>query len=177
MPDLQIYEVMGDDGFLGIEIKDIPRVANEIAAVLAKEDFKLRSCSAALAHVLGWLAYQIKEQGSSPEDFMAAVTEQSLNYCHEFSRLPDMTSDTSYRCWTVACPECKTVIFLDIIAPYDGLVKIPIVPRCRQFELTCPACQAEHRYSSTDLKDLILLNPPLGTYCRQFRDALESDDT
>ena len=85
MPELKIYEIMADASVYGIEVEKIPRVANEIAAILLKEEFKLRSCGLALSHVLGWLAYQLLQQGSDPGDFMTAITKQSLNYCRAFS--------------------------------------------------------------------------------------------
>jgi hypothetical protein len=85
MPELKIYEIMEDASLYGIEVEKIPRVANEIAAVLVKEEFELRSSALALSHVLGWLACQLAKQGSDPEAFMAAIAKQSLNYCRAFS--------------------------------------------------------------------------------------------
>ena len=56
-----------------------------MAAVLIAGNFNLRTSAAALSRILGWLAYQAGQHGTKPEDFMKAVTEQSLNYCGAFS--------------------------------------------------------------------------------------------
>jgi hypothetical protein len=85
IPDLSIDDTMADYGqFLGIDTKQIPRIANEMAAVLVTGNFNLRTSAAALSRILGWLAYEAGQHGTKPEDFMKAVTEQSLNYFGAF---------------------------------------------------------------------------------------------
>lgn len=85
--------------------------------------------------------------------------------------LASMSPDASYSCWTVHCPGCETLIFLDIIGPI-AQYKLPVVPKCREFVLTCSECGTEHVYSSVDVKDEILLNPPIGTRRREFIEAI-----
>ncbi len=68
----------------GIDGEHIPDVSNEIAAILIANNFRLRSCGAALARVLGWLAFQARND-IAPTEFLKAVTDQSLNYCRAFS--------------------------------------------------------------------------------------------
>lgn len=77
-PVAEYAEVFGIDG------KRIPDVSNEIAAILLANNFRLRSCGAVLARVLGWLAFQARND-IAPAEFLKAVTEQSLNYCAAFS--------------------------------------------------------------------------------------------
>ena len=88
-----------------------------------------------------------------------------------------MTPNDSYRCWTVTCDKCEAVIYLDMIGPEEGVVTTPIVPRCRSFELLCPKCRTKHEYSSADLKDQVLVNPPVGIHAHAFLDALMADDS
>jgi hypothetical protein len=82
-----------------------------------------------------------------------------------------------YNCWTVDCPHCGTMIFLDVIGP-SGLYTFPVTPKCGSFIAVCPApdCRKEHSYSNDDLKVRELLSPPLGTHHRAFVDALLKDD-
>ena len=68
----------------GIDSKRIPDAANEIAAVLVANNFGLTSCGVALARVLGWLAFQARND-IEPGEFLKAVTDQGLNYCGAFS--------------------------------------------------------------------------------------------
>jgi hypothetical protein len=86
IPDLSIDDTMADyEQFLDIDTKQIPAIANNLAAVLVAGNFNLRTSAAALSRILGWLAYQAEQNGSTPEDFLNAVTQQSLNYCGAFS--------------------------------------------------------------------------------------------
>jgi hypothetical protein len=86
MPDLPIYNGVAESDLPELSLRKLPAVANEIANVLAKENLDFRNSVAALSHVLGWFAFQIKQNGHDPEEFMSNVTKQSLNYCEEFSR-------------------------------------------------------------------------------------------
>lgn len=86
MPDLPIYDHMDEGVIPGLAVRKLPSVANEIANVLARENFDLRNCMAALSHVLGWLTFQVQQSGNDPEEFLSNVTKQALNYYHEFSR-------------------------------------------------------------------------------------------
>ena len=86
MPDLPIYESL-DGSLLGIDVEKLPRVANDLAAVLEAEHLNLRTSVAAISHVLGWLAWQAQFYGSSPEEFLKDVAQQAHAYCREFSHL------------------------------------------------------------------------------------------
>jgi hypothetical protein len=86
IPDLLIDDVTTEYGpFLDIDTKRVPDISNEMAAVLAVGHFNLRTSVAALSRLLGWLAHQAEQHGTKPEDFMEAVTQQTLNYCRAFS--------------------------------------------------------------------------------------------
>ena len=89
IPDLITERLTGEDAEVfraafGVDLVLVPDAANEIAAILAAREFKLRNCGAALARVLGWLACQARDE-INPEDFIKAVAAQSLNYCNAFS--------------------------------------------------------------------------------------------
>ena len=88
IPDLPIERDPSDvfEQHFGMDLRRIPDASNEIAAVLASYDFKLRNCGAALARVLGWLTFQARND-IRPEDFLKAITDQSVNYYQAFSRL------------------------------------------------------------------------------------------
>jgi hypothetical protein len=89
IPNLAIDEAMKDNGefgeVFGIDTNQIPKLSNELANVLASGGFNLRTSAAAISRLLGWLAHQAEQQGYAPEDFMKAVTHQTLNYCRAFS--------------------------------------------------------------------------------------------
>ena len=85
IPDLDVDKENPELGeALGIRLDRIPDASNEIAAILVSNDFALRSCGAALARVLGWLAFQSQAE-IEPREFLKAVSEQSLNYCTAFA--------------------------------------------------------------------------------------------
>ena len=84
MPDLPIYD-HENTAELGLDTRNVPSVANEIANVIARRGLDFRSSALALSHVLGWFAFQIQQSGHDPEEFLSNVTKQSLNYCREFS--------------------------------------------------------------------------------------------
>lgn len=86
MPDLRIYDEADGAVLPEIKLRKVPSIANEIANVLAKENLDLRNSAVAISHVLGWLAFQVQQSGNDPKEFMSHVTEQTLNYCREFSR-------------------------------------------------------------------------------------------
>jgi hypothetical protein len=89
IPDLPIDAASAEFGeVLGVDFDRIPDASNEIAAVLRAQDFGLRSCGAALARVLGWLAFEARTQ-IEPREFLKAVTDQSLNYVAGFSARAD----------------------------------------------------------------------------------------
>jgi hypothetical protein len=85
IPDLAVDGAVAEYGeVFGIDSKRIPDASNEIAAILLANNFQLRSCGAALARVLGWLAFQARND-IEPGEFLKAVTDQGLNYCGAFS--------------------------------------------------------------------------------------------
>jgi hypothetical protein len=85
IPDLGIDGSIAESGdAFGIDGAQIPSAANEIAEILAANQFGLRTSSAVLSRVLGWLAFQVRDE-ISPSDFLKAVAEQSLNYCGAFA--------------------------------------------------------------------------------------------
>ena len=89
IPDLAVDSAVAEYGeVFGIDSKRIPDASNEIAAILLANNFQLRSCGAALARVLGWLAFQARND-IEPGEFLKAVTNQSLNYCGAFSAHPE----------------------------------------------------------------------------------------
>jgi hypothetical protein len=85
IPDLPIDRGVAEYGeTFGVDGKRIADVSNEITAILLANNFGLRSCLAALARVLGWLAFQARND-IEPGEFLKAVTDQSLNYYRAFS--------------------------------------------------------------------------------------------
>ena len=85
IPDLAVDTPIAKQGeVFGIDGERIPDVSNEIAAILLANNFRLRSCGVALARVLGWLAFQARND-IEPGEFLKAVTDQSLNYYGAFS--------------------------------------------------------------------------------------------
>jgi hypothetical protein len=86
IPDLAIDGVMKDHGdAVGIDTKQVPNISNEMAGVLVSGGYNLRTSLAAIARLLGWLAFQAEQHGMTPEDFTKAATQQTLNYSRAFS--------------------------------------------------------------------------------------------
>jgi hypothetical protein len=92
MPNLPVYNETGE--LLGVDAQRVPSVANEVANLLARQGLDFRNSTLVLSHLLGWFAFQIKQSGHDPEEFISNMMRQTLNYCQEFSRA-DQSGDKS----------------------------------------------------------------------------------
>lgn len=88
MPDLPIHQVTSDTAAtsdaLGIDIKQVPLAAEDIARVILSRKLKMRTALSSISQVLGWLAYESEKEGYPPEEFMKDFGKMGLRYCQQF---------------------------------------------------------------------------------------------